>query len=184
MPSDRWQLVHSKNLCKDDFVEARLHDYELPDGSRMENFLVLFERDGVHVVAITPDDEVLLVQQYRAGVDGFTLECPAGFLEDGEDPLERAQHELREETGYEAETWHLLGMLNPMPHRAHKTDHVFLAVGARRQTGQELDETEFVRWRRVPMAQIEQMILGGSITSSTVIALFYLVRSFLEQRAG
>jgi hypothetical protein len=57
-------------------------------------------------------------------------------------------------------------------------------VGARRQTGQELDETEFVRWRRVPMAQIEQMILGGSITSSTVIALFYLVRSFLEQRAG
>ena len=45
-------------------------------------------------------------------------------------------------------------------------------------------EPEYVRWRRVPLAQIEQMILGGSITSSTVIALFYLVRSFLEQRAG
>ena len=48
----------------------------------MEDFLILSERDGVHVVAITPDYEVLLVQQYRAGIDGFTLECPAGFLED------------------------------------------------------------------------------------------------------
>ena len=149
----------------------------------MEDFLVLSERDGVHVAAITPENDVLLVQQYRAGIDGFTLECPAGFLEDGEDPLERAQSELREETGYEAESWHLLGMLNPMPHRAHKTEHVFLALDARRRAGQDLDEAEYVRWRRVPLAQIEQMILGGSITSSTIIALFYLVRSYLEQRA-
>ena len=185
MAEERWRLVHHQTLGQDEFVEVRQHDYELPEGSRMEGFYVLRERSGVNGVAVTPEGTVLLVRQYRAGMDAFTYECPAGFLEEGdEDLLERARRELREETGHEADTWHSLGEIHPAPHRMRKTDHGYLALGARQVTGQALDSTEFVQFETFPLAKVWQMIQDGEITSATTIALLLKARLFLERRGA
>ena len=172
MAEEKWRLVRRETLEQDEFLEVSKHDYELPDGSRMEGFYFLRERDGVHIVVVTGQREVLLVRQYRAGIDAFTYECPAGFREDDdEDMVEQARRELREETGYEAERWYALGVIHPAPHRVRKTDHAFLALDARQVTEQQLDSTEFVQFERVPLDKVWQMIREGEITSAGTIAV-------------
>ena len=174
MPEEKWRLVHQQTLEQNKFLEIRKHDYELPDGSRLEGFYFLQERNGVHIVVVTGQREMLLVRQYRAGIDAFAYECPAGFVEDGdEDVLERAKRELREETGYAAERWYPLGVIHPSPHRTRKTDHCFLALDARRVAEQDLDSTEFVQYERVPLDQVWQMIREGQITSASAIAVLF-----------
>ena len=184
MPEEKWRLVRQQTLGQDKFVKVRQHDYELPDGSRMEGFYLLEERTGVNIVAVTAQNTLLLVRQYRAGMDSVTYECPAGFLEDGEDALHRAKRELLEETGHEADTWHSLGTIHPAPHRMKKTDHYFLALGARQVTGQDLDSTEFVQFKAFPVEKIWQMIRDGEITSATSIALLFKARLFMENLSG
>lgn len=69
--------------------------------------------DYAVVVAVTPSQEVLLVRQYRPAVERYTLELPSGHVEAGEDPQNTARRELREETGYEAQSLDFLGCLDP-----------------------------------------------------------------------
>jgi ADP-ribose pyrophosphatase len=69
--------------------------------------------DYVTVVAVTPASELILVTQYRPALDRVCLELPAGTVDPGEAPLESAQRELREETGYESATWTEIGCLMP-----------------------------------------------------------------------
>ncbi len=172
MPEEKWRLTREETLGQSSFITLRQNDYVLPDGKPMDGYYLLEERPGVNVVAITEAGEMLLVRQYRPGIDGFVLECPAGFLEDGdEDVAERARRELREETGYEAGEWQALGAVHSAPHRMRKTEHCYLARNARRVGGQELDETESLRFGRFPLAEVWRMVRAGEITSTTTMAV-------------
>jgi 8-oxo-dGTP pyrophosphatase MutT (NUDIX family) len=183
MADDRWRLLRQQPLARDKFIEVFENDYELPDGKRMEGYIVLREHDSVQIVALTPEREILLVRQYRVGADDFLYECPAGFLEAGEtNPLERAQDELREETGYEADEWHDLGGFYPSPHRLRKTEYCFLALGARQAGDQQLDQTESVTWESMPLDAVRQMVLDGRITAAHTLALLFKAMLFLEHR--
>ena len=66
----------------------------------VHDFFVTELADGVHTIAVTPDDKVVLVRQFRAGSRRDSLETPGGLLEPGEDPGEAGARELLEETGY------------------------------------------------------------------------------------
>jgi ADP-ribose pyrophosphatase len=80
---------------------------------------------------VTPQDQLLLVRQYRVAVGALTLELPAGHLDPGETPEQAARRELIEETGYEAETFRLLGSLSPSVARFTNRMWCFFAPGAR-----------------------------------------------------
>ena len=148
--------------------------YRLPDGSTRPDYFVVEERGGTLVVAVTDQQELVLVGQYRAPVETFAWELPAGALEpDESDPSLRARTELREETGYEAREWHDAGVLFAAPHRSTEADRCFLALGARRADRQDLDPGESVRVRLVPLDQVEQMIDRGDIRSAVTIAALY-----------
>ena len=67
---------------------------------KIHDFFVAYLKDGVHVVALTPDDQVVMVRQFRAGLHRDSLETPGGLVEDGEDPCTARRRELLEETGY------------------------------------------------------------------------------------
>jgi ADP-ribose pyrophosphatase len=69
----------------------------------------------VNVLALTPDHRLVLVRQFRFGIDGFSLEIPGGVMEAGEDPLEAGLRELREETGFAGGVARLLGSVHPNP---------------------------------------------------------------------
>ncbi len=168
---DTWRLVDQQVVVTDPWLEVYENQYELPDGSRLDKYHALRERDGVVIVALTPQQDMLLVRQYRPGIEALVYELPAGFVEDGEtDLLERAKKELAEETGYAAAEWQGIGPLHDAPHRIKKTTHCFLALNVRPVTEQHQDATEFVRYERVPIARALQMIRADEITSAVMVA--------------
>ncbi len=81
-------------------------------------------------VAITPQNQILLVRQFRVAAAGVTLELPAGHVDPGETPEQAARRELLEETGYEAPTFELLGALSPSVARFTNRMWCFLALHA------------------------------------------------------
>jgi ADP-ribose pyrophosphatase len=189
-PEQPWRLLARRELGASARATFCANTYALPDGSTRQDYFVVEERGGAVVVALTEDEEVVLVGQYRAPVQTFAWELPAGALEaDESDACVRAQTELRQETGFEAREWHDVGVLLPAPHRSSETDRCFLALGARRTDRQDLDPGESVRVRVVALDEVERMIDRGEIGSGVSIAALHRalrLRARLRQptRAG
>ena len=113
-----------------------------PDSGKEGQFDRLDCSNWVNVVARTKEGTFVLVRQYRQGTDTITDEIPGGAIDPGEDPLVAAKRELLEETGYEAKTWKLLGVMDPNPAILSNKCHVFFADEAERVASQNLDFLE------------------------------------------
>jgi 8-oxo-dGTP pyrophosphatase MutT (NUDIX family) len=181
-----WRLIRRDAVVRDPWLEVYEDDYELPDGSTIERYHALKERDGVMIVALSAEYELLMVRQWRPGIGASIYELPAGFLEDGEtNAMERAQKELEEETGYRAEQWQSLGYIHDAPHRIKKTTYCFLALNIRKETKQHQDSTEFVRYESLALDRVRQMIADGEITSAvTIAALFKALPTLNSSHTG
>jgi 8-oxo-dGTP pyrophosphatase MutT (NUDIX family) len=179
---ERWKLISERIVVQDPWLTVYENSYQLPDGAQLEGYHALEERNGVMIVALTEQREVLLVRQYRPGADRLIYELPAGFMEQNEtDALRRAERELREETGYQATEWHALGELHDLPSRMRKTTACFLALHARKATEQDEDSTEFVRYEALPLPEVQQMIHSEAITSAVTIAALFKAGLWLER---
>src|SRR5215207_1916677 len=173
-PRAAWQLVDDRPIGRSPRADLFARTYQLPDGSLRPDYFVVDERSGTLVFAVTDADQVLLVGQYRAPVNTFLWELPAGALEpDDTDPHERARAELLQETGYTASEWHDLGTFHAAPHRSTETDHGYLALGAHRASGQELDPGESVCARLVALPELQQMLDNGQIRSGPTLAVLF-----------
>lgn len=169
-----WERLQRRELGSSPRATLYADTYRLPDGTTRADYFVVDERGGTLVAAITDEDQLVLVGQYRAPVATFGWELPAGALEQGEsDPRARAESELREETGYEAREWHDAGVLLAAPHRSTETDRCFLALGARLAEEQDLDPGESVRVRLVHVTEVADMIGRGEIRSAVSVAAVY-----------
>ena len=92
---------------------------------------VIQGKDFVVIVAVTRENRILLVRQYRPPVAAVTLELPAGHVEPGETPEQSARRELLEETGHEADSFKLLATLSPSVARFTNHMYCFFAADAR-----------------------------------------------------
>lgn len=97
-----WKVLKRDIVFQDTWVQLEASRCELPDGRIIEPFYIRRDPDFAVVVALTKDDRLVLVRQYRHGVEKVLLELPAGAIEKGEDPKVAAGRELLEETGYQA----------------------------------------------------------------------------------
>jgi 8-oxo-dGTP pyrophosphatase MutT (NUDIX family) len=129
---------------------------------------VLAGGDWCNVVAVTPEDEVVLVWQYRFGTGRMSLEVPGGVVETGEDPAEAARRELREETGYEADRFEPLVVVEPNPAIQSNRCFTFVASGARRSGETAFDALEELETTLVPAARVADLLDGGQITHALV----------------
>lgn len=161
----------------------RLHDcrvfdldrvlFEHPDGHEPRAFFVVDAPDWINVIPLTDDDRVVMVRQFRFGIEGFTLEIPGGMCDADEAPIDAARRELREETGYEARTFEALGWVHPNPAVQTNRCHTFLARGVRRVGDPTPDGDEDFEVSIVPCVEIPSLIAGGTITHALVVAAFY-----------
>lgn len=114
------------------------------------------------VVALDAEENIILVQQYRAPIGRLTLEIPAGkFDHVGEDPMECAKRELSEETGLIAESWRKLTVLETTPGFCNERIHIYLATGLK-QGETHPDEDEFVATTRMPLREAVARVMDGT----------------------
>lgn len=115
------------------------------------------------VAALDDEGNIILVRQYRTPVGRLTLEIPAGkFDHPGEDPLLCAQRELSEETGFTADSWQKLTVLETTPGFCNERIHIYLAKGLK-QGETHPDEDEFVATTRMPLSQAVAMVMDGTL---------------------
>ena len=126
---------------------------------------VVHHHGGAAVIALTEDNEIYMVRQYRYAVGQELLEIPAGKLEKGEDPFEAAKRELGEEAGLYADTYIDLGYIIPTCGYCNEKIYVYAAKGLH-STKQHLDADEFLSVFKMKLTEAVDKVLNGEITDS------------------
>lgn len=155
------KLVEKNYVFEGKVIRVCNDTYELPDKSRAKREIVE-HNGGVCVVALTKDDEVLFVKQFRCPYGEVLLEIPAGKLEKGEDPFESGKRELHEETGASAEHYEDLGKFYPSPGYCGEVISMYYATGLTFGE-QDLDDDEFLNVEKIPFEKAVEMVLNGEI---------------------
>lgn len=137
-----WRTVSSEYLFNRPWLTARLDVVELPDGRINKEYYVLEYPDWVNIIAITEDGHFVMERQYRHALGITAYELPCGVMEKGETPLEAAQRELQEETGYGGGEWEEWLTAGPNPSSMNNLSHSFVARGVKKISSQQLDSTE------------------------------------------
>jgi ADP-ribose pyrophosphatase len=125
-----WKLLQSAYIIQDRWLSLRADTCQLPNGGTVVPYYVLEYPPWVNVVALTKDEHVVLVRQYRHGVQQTVVELPSGTVEQTDaSPLAAMKRELLEETGYASEVWYELGKLSPNSANHTNLTYCFLATG-------------------------------------------------------
>jgi ADP-ribose diphosphatase len=170
----RWKVVSDRQLYRDEWLDIRMADVELPDGRHLAHRWIRTP-PGAGVAATDDAGQVLLLWRHRFITDTWAWEIPLGKIEDGESPAEAAAREFEEETGWRAGPLHHLIDVQPTPGISNSVHHIFRATEAIR-TGHPADSFESEKLAWVPLAKVPSLAGNGEITSGTTLAaLLYIL---------
>jgi ADP-ribose pyrophosphatase len=163
MPSNplSWELQHSEPGPDLKLFQARFDHLTNPRNGITERMIILNSPDAANVVAITPNQELILARQYRVGIGFETLELPGGIVDPGEEHHFSAQRELREETGYASENWTFLGSIPSNPVFMDSYIHHWLATDCEPNHAIDLDTGEAVDLELMPLEEAFQRWKSG-----------------------
>ncbi|AMV36270.1 NUDIX hydrolase [Planctomyces sp. SH-PL62] len=161
---------HDRTIEENWLFALRKERFRSRSSGLTHDFFVIHLADAVHVVAITPEDEVLFVRQFRAGSGRDSLEIPGGLVDSGEDPLVAGPRELLEETGYAGDPPEFIGALWSNPSLVTSRTFTLVIRNARRVAEPKLDHTEELTLERVPAGDVLGLIQAGRIDHALVVA--------------
>ncbi|MDW8019808.1 MAG: NUDIX hydrolase [Chloroherpetonaceae bacterium] len=162
-----WKTLESQYIFqKAPWLVLRQDKVQLPTGAIIDEFYVSEYPAWVNVVGITTDDEVVLIRQFRYAIGKVYFELPAGVVDKGETPLQAAQREMLEETGYGGGEWELLMQLCANPAIQTNITYSFLARGLRKQSTQSLEHTEEIAVHILSHQEVERILEEGEMIQS------------------
>jgi 8-oxo-dGTP pyrophosphatase MutT (NUDIX family) len=169
-----WSVVHENKEYPTPIFNLlqRKMRLEAKDENNKGDFYVLEAPDWVNVIPVTKNNEVVLVEQYRYGIEQPTLEIPGGMVDSGEQPLESIKRELIEETGYRSANWSSLGKVSSNPAIMTNYTHLYLAEGCELITTNKPkgDEHERINVHLLPMDTFLNYVADGTIHHSIMVA--------------
>lgn len=143
------------------------------DPAKSGLFYYLDGGDWVNVVALTSDEQVVMIEQYRHGLDEVTLEVPGGMVDDGEEPLQAGLRELVEETGFTGEQARIIGVVSPNPAIQTNRCHTVLVENVAKTQDAQQDASEEIETRLVPLVDVGRLIRDQVIHHALVVAAFH-----------
>jgi len=157
-----WDKISSKYIVKENWATLRVDTCRMPNGTLIPDYYVLEYPDWVNAIALTEDNQVIIVRQYRHAAEEVVLELPGGCIEEGESPEQGVRRELLEETGYEFKEVELLSTLYANPATAKNKTYCYLAKGGKRIAEQYLDRGEEIEVELVSLDKLKELVLNNS----------------------
>jgi ADP-ribose pyrophosphatase len=169
-----WKKLSSHYIHKGPWATLRSDRCEMPSGHIVEDYYVLEYSNWVNAVAITEDNKVLMVHQYRHAAEIVSLEIPGGVIDDGETPEQALRRELLEETGYQFDDFELLSVVYANPSTGNNHTHCYLARGGKKVQEQHLDEQEELIVETFTIPEVKQLLMDNKIAQALhCTGLFY-----------
>jgi 8-oxo-dGTP pyrophosphatase MutT (NUDIX family) len=170
-----WELLDDRLLRDCRVWDLRARRYRLPRQGKEADFFYIDSRDWVMVLAPTLQEQFIMVQQFRCGSAQLSWEFPGGIVDAGEDPVQAAMRELREETGYETDGGRIIGQCNPNPAILNNTCYIVQVEPVRALPGaMDWDPHEELQTILLAKAQLMEWAQAGKLQHAlALVALFY-----------
>ena len=184
-PPQRWKKLGARTVASTRIFDVQSVDFQHPNRAKAQDFFVIAAPDWVNVVALTPTGHLVLVRQFRYGMDDFSVEIPGGVMDTGEEAIAAGLRELREETGYTGTKARVLGTVRPNPAMQNNRCHLVLVEDARRDAKLDWDPDEEFEIMTRPVDEVYAMAYRGDITHAMVLdalLLFSPVWAELKKR--
>jgi ADP-ribose pyrophosphatase len=179
---ETWKRNSSKKVADCRVFKVREDFCERESDNLKHSFFVIENPDWVNIIALTKKREVVLIEQFRHGIEETILEIPGGMIDDGEEPETAARRELLEETGFSADKFIFLGKSRPNPAIQDNWIYHFAAEDCEKTADVGFDEHESAVTKLVDLDEIEGLISNEKITHSLVLAAFYKFQSALSEQ--
>lgn len=170
---EKWTTVKKEEMRGGAIFRYRKVTRKSPDTGAEGHFDVLSFANWVNVIAVTEGGKIVMARQYRNGTDRVTLELPGGAIDSGEDPLSAAARELREESGYTATDFKLIGKVEPNPAFQSNFCYTYLALNAKKTEAQDLDPCEEIEVVEFSKEEVVDLIKKGEINHALIVAAFF-----------
>ncbi|HEO8418786.1 NUDIX domain-containing protein [Niallia sp. FSL W8-0635] len=182
MSSLEEKTLKTEHIFSGRIIQVQVDEVELPNGKTSTRELVKHP-GAVAVIAITDDNKLVMVEQYRKPLEKVIVEIPAGKLEKGEEPALCARRELEEETGYDCESLELVSSFYTSPGFADEIIHVYVAKGlTKKENAAGLDEDEFVNVLEITLDEALEYIKEQRIfDAKTIFGVQYLQIANLKE---
>jgi len=180
-----WKTLNERVEYTTNIFKLLKRDMILEEEKHTGSFFTIDPPDWINVIPLTPANEVVLVEQYRFGIEAPTLELPGGMVDEGEEVVQTAKRELLEETGYRSSEWEYIGAVSSNPAIQTNFTHTYIARNCRPAGEQNLGEHEFIKVHITPLETYLEMVAGGTIHHALVVAatgLFLLKEGFPKKK--
>ena len=173
-----WKKISSEYLFKDLWFTVRKDVCEKPDGKIVSPYYVYEFPSWVSAVALTEDNKVVMVRQYRHAIEETILEIPGGCVDDTDASFQVAiARELLEETGYQFSNYDYLGKISANPSTNNNWMHMFLATGGKKIAEQQLDYNEEIEVLLLSIDELKQLLNDNQIFQAMhVTTIMYAFR--------
>ena len=163
----KWKILSSEYLFSDLWFRVRKDKCLTPEGKLIDPYYVYEFPNWVTALALTEDQQIVMVRQYRHALGETCLEIPGGCVDDTDPDFQTAiARELLEETGYQFSEYHYLGRTSANPSTNNNLMHMFLATGGRKIADQKLDGNEEIQVELYSIEEVKKMLRDNQIVQA------------------
>ena len=160
----KWKVLKSTPLLNlGPWLNVRQEEVLLPTGTIIPSWFVMEFPNWINVIAITKEGDFVMIDQYRHALGETHYELVAGVVDEGETPLQAAQRELSEETGFGGGNWQQFMMLSPNPTNHTNISYTFLATDVELISEPHQEPSEDIHIHILTQQEVEQLLHDGEI---------------------